>query len=170
MDKATGAVSLLLPPPNPTGHDLSITFLSAASIPTFALPSLVACRFGWARTGFGFQGVNDRAGRWLLGMLGGEHSDTMLGDQDWAFVAFDDEDEFGGHAPSREAKPPATAPVTTSSDTDARTASTTDPKIIEPRLRGWCMMDFISYPDPQGLIPLLVECNWQGRKVGEEGW
>ncbi|KAI1784239.1 PLC-like phosphodiesterase [Ganoderma leucocontextum] len=37
------------------------------------------------------------------------------------------------------------------------------------RIRGWAMMDF--YADPgDSVVPLLVECNFHGRKSGEEGW
>ena len=39
----------------------------------------------------------------------------------------------------------------------------------EPRIRGWVMMDFYDYPN-ESLAPLLVECNYRGRKSGEEGW
>jgi len=39
----------------------------------------------------------------------------------------------------------------------------------DPRIRGWVFMDFYSDPDP-GVIPLLVECNYRGRRSGEEGW
>lgn len=38
----------------------------------------------------------------------------------------------------------------------------------EPRLRGWTLVDYYADPD-QSLAPLLVECNFRGRK-GEEGW
>lgn len=41
--------------------------------------------------------------------------------------------------------------------------------IAEPRLRGWVMLDFYSDPD-SSLVPLLIECNFRGRKKGEEGW
>ncbi|KAF5373112.1 hypothetical protein D9758_001527 [Tetrapyrgos nigripes] len=39
----------------------------------------------------------------------------------------------------------------------------------EPRIRGWAMMDYYSSP-AEGLVPLLIECNFRGRKDGEEGW
>ncbi|PFH52481.1 hypothetical protein AMATHDRAFT_74266 [Amanita thiersii Skay4041] len=47
---------------------LSITYFSAASFP-FALPTVVACGFGWPRWGLGIEGVNSRVGKWLLGQL-----------------------------------------------------------------------------------------------------
>ncbi|KAI6164266.1 PLC-like phosphodiesterase [Pisolithus thermaeus] len=37
-----------------------------------------------------------------------------------------------------------------------------------PRIRGWALMDFSH--DPASLIPLFIECNFRGRKAGEEGW
>ncbi|KAK7449768.1 hypothetical protein VKT23_013243 [Stygiomarasmius scandens] len=39
----------------------------------------------------------------------------------------------------------------------------------EPRIRGWVMLDYYSNPG-DGLVPLLIECNFRGRKEGEEGW
>jgi 1-phosphatidylinositol phosphodiesterase len=40
----------------------------------------------------------------------------------------------------------------------------------EPRIRGWTFLDYYSEPEGGNLIPLLVECNFRGRKPGEEGW
>lgn len=40
----------------------------------------------------------------------------------------------------------------------------------EPRIRGWTFLDYYSQPEDGGIIPLLVECNYRGRKKGEEGW
>jgi 1-phosphatidylinositol phosphodiesterase len=37
------------------------------------------------------------------------------------------------------------------------------------RIRGWALADFYNEPD-NGMIPLLVECNFRGRRPGEEGW
>ena len=37
------------------------------------------------------------------------------------------------------------------------------------RIRGWTLMDFYKEPE-DGVIPLLVECNFRGRQRGEEGW
>ncbi|KZT20266.1 PLC-like phosphodiesterase [Neolentinus lepideus HHB14362 ss-1] len=39
-----------------------------------------------------------------------------------------------------------------------------------PRLRGWAFIDFYTDPVEHGVVPLLVECNYRGRKTGEEGW
>ena len=49
-------------------------------------------------------------------------------------------------------------------------ASVDEKSCVEgPRIRGWTFLDFYSEPDP-GLVPLLVECNYRGRRSGEEGW
>jgi 1-phosphatidylinositol phosphodiesterase len=40
----------------------------------------------------------------------------------------------------------------------------------ESRIRGWTFLDYYSQPEDGGIIPLLVECNYRGRKKGEEGW
>ncbi|KAG7453029.1 PLC-like phosphodiesterase [Guyanagaster necrorhizus] len=40
---------------------------------------------------------------------------------------------------------------------------------VETRLRGWALMDFYSDPG-HALAGLLVECNYRGRRAGEEGW
>ena len=39
-----------------------------------------------------------------------------------------------------------------------------------PRLRGWTLLDYYSESEVGNLVPLLVECNYRGRKEGEEGW
>jgi 1-phosphatidylinositol phosphodiesterase len=40
----------------------------------------------------------------------------------------------------------------------------------EPRIRGWTFLDYYSEPEVGNILPLLVECNFRGRKEGEEGW
>ena len=40
----------------------------------------------------------------------------------------------------------------------------------EPRIRGWTFLDYYSEPGAGDIVPLLVECNFRGRKEGEEGW
>ena len=45
-----------------------------------------------------------------------------------------------------------------------------DAVLEEPRVRGWTFLDFYSEPEIGNLLPLLVECNFRGRKEGEEGW
>ena len=40
----------------------------------------------------------------------------------------------------------------------------------EPRIRGWTFLDYYLEPEGGNLVPLLVECNYRGRKEGEEGW
>lgn len=61
---------LLQPNPAPEFPVLSITFLSASSVP-LAFPPLVACGFGWPALGIGLEGVNSRVGRWILSQLSG---------------------------------------------------------------------------------------------------
>ncbi|KAH7889971.1 PLC-like phosphodiesterase [Phlebopus sp. FC_14] len=39
-----------------------------------------------------------------------------------------------------------------------------------PRIRGWALLDFYEDPLEQGIVPLFVECNFRGRRAGEEGW
>lgn len=49
------------------------------------------------------------------------------------------------------------------------TATEKSAVVEDPRIRGWALMDF--YDDPESaLTPLLVECNFRGRRTGEEGW
>jgi len=45
-----------------------------------------------------------------------------------------------------------------------------DPFAEEPRIRGWSFLDYYSEPGDSQVVPLLVECNFIGRKPGEEGW
>ena len=40
----------------------------------------------------------------------------------------------------------------------------------EPRIRGWTFLDYYSDSEVGNIVPLLVECNYRGRKEGEEGW
>ena len=40
----------------------------------------------------------------------------------------------------------------------------------EPRIRGWTFLDYYSEPGVGNIVPLLIECNYRGRKKGEEGW
>lgn len=40
----------------------------------------------------------------------------------------------------------------------------------ELRVRGWVLMDFYTYPEDKGVVPLLIELNFRGRRRGEEGW
>jgi 1-phosphatidylinositol phosphodiesterase len=54
-------------------------------------------------------------------------------------------------------------------DSATSTPEKTSAVLADPRLRGWAMIDFYSDPD-QMLLALLVECNYHGRKAGEEGW
>jgi 1-phosphatidylinositol phosphodiesterase len=140
-EKAKVAVEMLHPKPAPKGkQDLAITFLSAARIP-FALPSTVACGFGWSRFMLGVEGVNSRVGTWLLRQLAGgddvgEKKPQLLRPQGAdTQETLIDEDESG----TSEKKP--------------------DRPTDNNRLRGWVLMDFIRDPCNLGIIPLLIEFN-----------
>jgi 1-phosphatidylinositol phosphodiesterase len=156
-EKYEAAVQMLIPKPAPDGKkDLAITFLSASRIP-FALPSTVACGFGWASMNLGVEGVNSRAVRWLL---------TQLGDID------DSQSETKEDVVSSQitlVSPRGVIPPNSSLDKITYIPKTVTSK-QEVRLRGWVLMDFIRDPPELSLIPLLVECNWRGRVEGEEGW
>jgi len=151
-EKVAHATSVLLPPHPPTSsaalsqnqNTLSITFFSASSIP-LALPPMIARGFGWPKWGLGVVGVNERVGRWLLGI-------------------------FAGDAPNPGAR--SISRFFNFNTVNAKKAQTIRKKgaIDEPRIRGWAYMDFYEDPVESGVIPLLVECNFRGRRLGEEGW
>ncbi|KAG8796688.1 hypothetical protein FRC16_009530 [Serendipita sp. 398] len=158
-EKFAVAVEMLLPCPAPNGKDdLSITFMSAARVP-FALPSTVACGFGWSALNLGVEGVNSRVGRWLLEQLGG-----------------DDDQDIASDGLQQTIKPlenkPGCSQVTLvkSMSNLEKLAIVDDDSRKEPRLRGWVLMDFLLNPYELGVVPLLIECNWRGRVDGEEGW
>ncbi|KAL4065297.1 PLC-like phosphodiesterase [Scleroderma citrinum] len=117
-EKAAISTEILIPLGDCPDPVLSITFLSASSVP-LALPPVIAQGFGWPKCMVGFEGVNSRVGRWLLERLIGPSQEERKGD-------------------------------------------------VGPRIRGWALMDFFEVPE--GLVPLFIECNFRGRRVGEEGW
>ncbi|KAH9890607.1 PLC-like phosphodiesterase [Cubamyces lactineus] len=43
-------------------------------------------------------------------------------------------------------------------------------QVDDVRIRGWAFMDYYAEPDYGAVVPLLVECNYRGRRQGEEGW
>ncbi|KIM87478.1 hypothetical protein PILCRDRAFT_63700 [Piloderma croceum F 1598] len=151
-EKVAHAASILLPLHPPTSpaapsqnqNTLSITFFSASSIP-LALPPMIARGFGWPKWGLGVSGVNERVGRWLLST-------------------------FAGDAPNPDAR--SISRFFNLNTANPKKAQTIRKKgaIDEPRIRGWVYMDFYEDPVESGVIPLLVECNFRGRKLGEEGW
>lgn len=118
---------------------LSISFMSASSIP-FALPPIIARGFGWPRWGLGFEGVNDRVGKWLLDQLSSGNADR--------------------HDFSRRASCTLTRDGTLQ-------ASRAD---AGPRIRGWALMDYCGDPADAEVVPLFVECNFRGTRAGEEDW
>lgn len=92
-EKTELATNLLLPLDHEPMPSLAITFFSAASFPR-ALPPIVARGFGWPRLGLGIEGVNARAGKWLVDQLGGncENGDLEgsepLRIRGWALIDF----------------------------------------------------------------------------------
>jgi len=167
-EKVSLSTSILLAPP--TSPSLSITFFSASSIP-LALPPTIARGFGWPRWGLGVVGVNERVGEWLLRVFSREsrtHSHSLCRTL---------------HRPrsrsrakvEKQASEPQDEEDMTEKETheEMGTASALgsgSPQEEEIRIRGWAFMDFYENPVESGLVPLLVECNFRGRKVGEEGW
>ncbi|KAH9857606.1 PLC-like phosphodiesterase [Lenzites betulinus] len=48
--------------------------------------------------------------------------------------------------------------------------ATTESQGEDVRIRGWVFVDYYAEPEDGALVPLLVECNYRGRRKGEEGW
>jgi len=105
-----------------------------------SLPPVVARGFGWPKLGLGVEGVNSRVGRWLLGILCGDTPPDL--------------------------KNPGTEAI----DLNKETQNPLSAETRGPRVRGWVMMDYFAEPESGGIVPLLVECNFHGRRPGEEGW
>lgn len=146
-EKVTLSTRILIPPEPPYQPPfpiLSISFLSAASFP-LAAPSTIARGFGWPNWGFGVEGVNSRVAKWLLDKLSSianpAESQSQLPEDNVEKGSPSDEASIGNRGPR-----------------------------VEPRVRGWVFMDFYTDPIENGIVPLLVECNYRGRRVGEEGW
>lgn len=142
-EKVSLSTEILIPPLDSPMPTLSISFTSAASIP-LALPPVIARGFGWPKWGLGFEGVNDLVGKWLLAQL---NSDKAIRQRESA---------------DRECQR-----YTLMEADNAKLASYTDPG---PRIRGWVLMDYYEDPIGAGVVPLFVECNFRGRRRGEEGW
>jgi 1-phosphatidylinositol phosphodiesterase len=159
-EKVTLSTRILLPPDDDT-NPLNITYLSAATFP-LALPPIVAKGFGWPGV-FGVEGVNARVGKWLLALLAGESDEREYSPKIVGKVK----------AKAKAVVLPSGKSIETTSDTASLFADTAETvhgtTSEEPRLRGWVFLDYFKEPD-EGLLPLLVECNWRGRKGGSEGW
>ena len=87
------------------------------------------------------EGVNSKLGAWLLDKLSGE--------------------------------PPVPVNDAAGQGEDLDTQKLLSSKTMseeQPRLRGWTLLDYYSESEVGNLVPLLVECNYRGRKEGEEGW
>ena len=122
-------------------------FFSASSFP-LAAPPTIAQGFGWPKYGLGVEGVNSRVGRWLLDKLG-QTVQAMERDDDPS------DEEF-------EEKPPK-KPVMAEEEMYVVNVN------AEPRIRGWAFTDYYARPEAS-LVALMIECNYRGRKEGEEGW
>jgi 1-phosphatidylinositol phosphodiesterase len=93
-EKTQLSMEPLLPPPaSVTQPVLSITYLSATSIP-FATPTVVSTGFGWPSIGLGVEGVNSRTARFLLAAL---KESTML--RAWTLMDFYDKPVGSGVVP-----------------------------------------------------------------------
>ena len=166
-EKVARATGVLLTPtcPQPT---LSITYFSAASFP-FALPPIIACGFGWPALGLGVEGVNIRVGRWLLDVLTGT-------DQKRTRNVKAKRRRPRRLRKHREGLEPIPSEANLSVDVGEKGMQEFKEVTCLPlgaeelRLRGWALMDYFIEPEGGNLVPLLVECNYRGRKVGEEGW
>jgi 1-phosphatidylinositol phosphodiesterase len=51
---------------------------------------------------------------------------------------------------------------------DVGEAHSTGARRCNPRIRGWVLMDFVA--EPSDMVSIMIELNWRGRVVGEEGW
>ncbi|KAF9244226.1 PLC-like phosphodiesterase [Melanogaster broomeanus] len=150
-EKTSLSTEILIPPPKSAIPTLSISFLSASSIP-FAFPPIIARGFGWPRWGLGFDGVNYRVGKWLL--------DKLSKDDD----SDHSQDSSQSHSHSSD---PDLSKYAGDSQYDSPWDSCTDE---DPRIRGWVLMDYYGDPIEQALVPLFVECNFRWRRAKEEGW
>lgn len=107
-----------------------------------ALPPVVAKGFGWPKMGLGVEGVNSKLGAWLIDQLG-DRSDL-----------------------NKSSAAPKTFNTKKSEKEEIAAAAGQS----EPRIRGFALLDYYSEPEGGDIVPLLVECNFRGRKDGEEGW
>ncbi|PPR00050.1 hypothetical protein CVT24_009006 [Panaeolus cyanescens] len=136
-----GVSNILLVPPNPPRPLLPITYFSASSFP-LAFPPTIAKGFAWPKWGIGIEGINSRLGKWIL-------------------------DQFG----DRVALGPPLHDTKEVENEMGRTSKQQSNPLNEPRIRGWTFLDYYSQPEgAEELVSLLVECNFKGRKSGEEGW
>ena len=139
-EKAERASQNLIIPRTTVQPILGITYFSAALFP-LALPPMIAKGFGWPAWGLGVEGVNSKLGTWLLNKLDAR----VAAEQGEEETTLDDEKQHLLSPSVEEGEE-------------------------EPRLRGWTLLDFYSESEIGNIVALLVECNYRGRKEGEEGW
>lgn len=100
----------------------------------------------------GVEGANSLLGGWLLDQILGIVEETI---------------------PVTENK--STTKRTSAQEADMITSLKSSTQTIpgirqEPRIRGWAFLDFYEEPSGIEVVPLLIECNFLGRKTDEEGW
>ncbi|CDO68891.1 hypothetical protein BN946_scf185000.g34 [Trametes cinnabarina] len=139
-EKVELATQILLPPPNNPPFPVLNITFFSAASFPLAFPPLVAKGFGWPRWGMGIEGVNGRVGSWLLDKLSG-----------------------GGKSGADAGKKGSRRSWESNKQQEQR-------MVEDVRIRGWALMDYYAEPDYGAVVPLLVECNYRGRKKGEEGW
>ena len=148
-EKAERASQNLIIPRTTVHPILGITYFSAALFP-LALPPMIAKGFGWPAWGLGVEGVNSKLGTWLLDKL----------------------DSGGGVVPADDEQGEEEETTFLDDEKQRLLSSPLLPSVEgeEPRLRGWTLLDFYSESEIGNIVALLVECNYRGRKEGEEGW
>jgi 1-phosphatidylinositol phosphodiesterase len=145
----------------------------------------VAKGFGWPGWKLGFEGVNARVGRWLLEELVPDlktHSPIKSADVPDSVENGQGELKQGKGANERQkerekglmwfrpknSRMDSKSELLASEESGKPEAQAADLLSDSNRLRGWALMDY--FVEERGLVPLLVEFNYQGRKSGEEGW
>ena len=119
--------------------------------PTTAQPTLAITYFSAALFPFALPPIIAKGFGWPAWGLGVEGVNSKLGS--WLL------DKLGG--------PPAEQGEALRAD---KRSSQTVSSEEEPRIRGWTFLDYYSESQIGNIVPLLIECNFRGRKEGEEGW
>ncbi|KAJ3981218.1 PLC-like phosphodiesterase [Lentinula detonsa] len=139
-EKVSLATKFLQPPSNNNIQPTLSIVYTSAASFPFAAPKTIAQGFGWPKWGFGVEGVNSRMGKWILDVLSGSMNTMEFANR--VMMKVEEKDGLSLR------------------DGDRRTG---------PCLRGWILVDFYDQPE-HSLVNLLVECNFRGRRPGEEGW
>jgi len=118
-----------------------------------ALPPAVA------KGTLGVEGINSLLGKWLFSQIGSFVPSNALNTSTTPAA---------GNPATNETSPQEN--VASSSKAVEQQANDGQGVGQEPRIRGWVFLDFYSEPSGIEVVPLLIECNFLGRKKGEEGW